>query len=137
MTNKNKNKRQKLSKRHATQQQSRRYPFSPHTRLYDLVSAKYHTTLAAWLELIAPYLRDGTAPNWKTARRLDFQCRDECIARCLAFFKIKFYKEGLKCKWSIFIRYITSCEHSNIRTEEQSLITLINSMIRGGMPPIN
>ena len=130
-------KRQSLSKARAARQQARRFPFTPKTTLYNLVAAKYHMTLAAWLQFISPYLECDKVPDWKRANRLVFRCSNNRIVWCLAILKIKIGKEGFKCKWSVFIRYITSKEHSNITIREDILISLINSIIRLGLPTVN
>ena len=129
--------RQSLSKAHAARQQKRRYPFTPKTRLFDLVSASSHTTLAAWLAFIAAYLQDGKeVPDWKTCRRLDYRkIRDDRLAWCIATLLVTIGKDGLKCKKSVFFRYLTTSEHSNIIKTEEQLKTLVNSYIRHGMPP--
>ena len=138
MTNKEKKTRQSLSKAHAARQQRRRYPFTSATRLYDLTTASSHTTLAEWLASIAPYLENGREPNWKTATRLDFRCKsDVLIARCIAQLLKKIGKEGLKCKKSVFLRYLTTKEHSNIKMSEDQLTHLVNNMLRLGLPPVN
>ena len=126
-----------MSKVRAARQQKRRYPFTPKTRLFDMVSAQYHMTLAAWLAFIAPYLKCGMVPNWKTAKRLDFKCRKERTAWCIALLLAKIGKEGLNCKKSVFFRYLTTSEHSNIEMSEQHLTTLVNNMLHLGIPPVN
>ena len=126
-----------MSKVRAARQQKRRYPFTPNTRLFDLVSAQYHMTLATWLKSIAPYLKDGVAPDWKTAKRLDFRCRKERTAWCIALLLDKIGKEGLKYKKSVFLRYLTTSEHSNIEISEQYLTTLVNNMLRFRLLPVN
>jgi len=136
MTNKEKENRQSLSKAHAARQQKRRYPFTPATRLFDLTTASSHTTLAEWLTFIVPYLEDGKT-NWKTATRLDFRCSKERIAWCIALLLAKIGKEGLKCKKSVFFRYLTTKEHSNIEMTEDQLTHLVNNMLRLGLPPVN
>lgn len=112
------------------------YPFTPKTRLYDLIKAEYHTTLAEWLELIGPYLKGGCVPNWKTCRCLDFVCRSEKIVWCIAILLVKLDGNGLKYKRSVFFRYLSTHEHSNIPYNEGQLKTLVNSYIRCGLPPI-
>ena len=94
-------------------------------------------TLAAWLAFIAPYLKCGMVPNWKTAKRLDFKCRKERTAWCITLLLAKIGKEGLNCKKSVFFRYLTTSEHSNIEMSEQYLTTLVNNMLRLGIPPVN
>ena len=129
--------RQSLSKVHAAKQQKRRYPFTPKTRFFDLTTASSHTTLAAWLAFIAAYLKDGKVPDWKTATRLDFHCSKERIAWCIALLLAKIGKEGLKCKKSVFFRYLTTKEHSNIEMTEDQLTHLVNNMLHLGLPPVN
>ena len=133
MTNKEKKNRQSLSKAHAARQQKRRYPFTPKTRLFDLTTASSHTTLAEWLAFIAPYLQDGKVPDWKTATRLDFRCSKERTAWCIAALLAKIGKEGLMCKKSVFFRYLTTPEHSNVMLSEDYLKTLVNTQLRYGI----
>lgn len=129
--------RQSMSKVRAARQQKRRYPFTEKTRLFDLVKASYHPTMAQWLNVIRPYLDDGELPDWKKATRLDFNCRKERIAWCIALLLIVIGDDGLKCKKSIFFRYMTSKEHSNIQINEGHLKTLVYNQIRYGLPPCN
>jgi hypothetical protein len=130
------NNRQSMSKVRAARQQKRRYPFTPKTRLFDLTTASSHTTLAEWLAFIAPYLQDGKVPDWKTATRLDFRCSKERIAWCIAVLLDKIGNDGLKCKKSVFFRYLTSSEHSNINIPEGNLKTLVNNHLRDGIRPL-
>ena len=136
MENKNKN-RQSMSKVQAARQQKRRYPFTEKTRLYDLVKASNHPALAQWLNDISPYLKGRALPNWKKATRLDFNCthRQDLISWCIALLLKEIGKNGLKCKKSVFFRYLTSSEHSNIPMSEDELKTLTNNQLRFGLPP--
>ena len=120
----------------AALREQRRYPFTKLTRFYDLVSGDYHTILADWFETIKPYLNCKEVPDWKTCRRLDFRKnRDDRLAWCIATLLVTIGKDGLKCKKSVFFRYLTTSEHSNIIKTEEQLKTLVNSYIRHGMPP--
>ncbi len=126
-----------MSKAWAARQLKRRYPFTNRTRLFDLIKAKYHPALATWLMLIRPFLAGGKVPDWKTASRLDFICRQERLVWCVAALLKEIGIEGLKCKKSVFFRYLTSKEHSNITLSEDRLKTLVNSQIRYGLLPCN
>lgn len=137
MTNKEKKTRQSLSKAHAARHQKRRYPFTPKTRFFDLTTASSHTTLAAWLAFIAAYLKDGKVPDWKTATRLDFHCSKERIVWCITLLLLKIGKEGLTCKKSVFFRYLTMPEHSNVALPEDQLKTLVNTQLRYGIMKCN
>ena len=112
------------------------YPFTENTPLYMLVKKEYRTTLAAWLKFIAPCLSDGE-PEMKTCKHLNFTCRNEKMIWCIAILLVKLNGEGLNCKKSVFFRYLTTNEHTNISFNEGQLKTLVNSYIRQGLLPMN
>lgn len=128
-----------MSKVRAARQQKRRYPFTKKTRLFDLVKASNHSTLARWLNDIRPYLAGGELPDWKKVTRLDFNCTRNMaiVARCIASFLLEIGNDGLKCKKSVFFRYLTSSEHSNIAIPEDHLKTLVNNQLMYGLLPCN
>jgi hypothetical protein len=127
-----------MSKVRAARQQKRRYPFTEKTRLFDLVKASYHPELAQWLDDIRPYLTDSEQPNWKKVTRLDFKYPRSkvLIAQCIARLLKEIGNDGLKCKKSVFFRYLTSSEHSNINIPEDYLKTLVNNHLRDGIRPL-
>ena len=119
----------KLSR--AARHQKRCYPFTPATRLYDLIKAEYHNKLAQWLEIIKDDLKGRGVPNWKTVRRLDFNCDTGTAAKLIARLMVMIEREkGLKCKMSVFFRYITSKEHSNIGVNDYYFNLLVNNIIK-------
>lgn len=101
-----------------------------------MIMAEYHTTLAAWLDLISPYLKSEGTPDWKTCRRLDFKCSTSEAARCIAWLLLKIGDDGLKYSKAVFLRYLTTKEHSSICVQEQSFISLVNNWLRYLQTPI-
>ena len=125
-----KKKRTSSCKSQASRHQKQCYPFTDRTRLFDVIKAVYHPELAEWLKKIAPYLKQPT-PDWKTVRRLDFNCDTNQAATCISWLLMAIgRKYGLNYKMSVFFRYITSIEHSNLRVDAYYFNLLVNNIIR-------
>lgn len=96
-----------------------------------MIKAEYHNKLAQWLEIIKDDLKGRDIPNWKTVRRLDFNCDTGTAAEHIALLLVMIDRgKGLKVKMSVFFRYIVSKEHSNISVNEYYFNLLVNSVIR-------
>ena len=110
--------------------------FTPQTRLYDKVRPEHHTDLRQLVEEIIPFLVNRESVEWKSLRRLeiDYQTKSQGkrskpssdVINCIARFLIRIGKsDGLKCSMAVFIRYLSSEEHSNFKMNEKSLNTMI------------
>ena len=104
--------------------------FTAKTRVYDLVKREYHDELKKLSQNIRPYIRNPDATDWKHLNY--FEC--ELISKAefvliIARFLLRIGKgNGLKCRMSVFIRYLASNEHSNFNLKYRSLNTLIYRM---------
>lgn len=103
--------------------------FTRKTRVYDLVRGEFHNELKRLTENIKPYVRDGDSIDWKHLRYFNFD--EQKISKpdfviIIARFLLAIGKgNGLKCRMSVFIRYLASNEHSNFGLKYGSLNTLI------------
>ena len=118
----------KTKKQRRTAKQSKQ-EFTKKTRVYDLVKAEFHNELKQLTEEIRPYVRDGDSISWKHLRYFDFD-EDEIRKPDFILFIVRFLlkigkRDGLKCRMSVFIRYLASNEHSNFCLKYRSLNTLI------------
>lgn len=108
--------------------------FTPKTRLFDLVSKKYHSDLSLLVEEISPWLIDREKIDWKNLRRLEVDYSKTTKDSFLLVITNFLYKvgrgKGLKCKMETLIRYLASTEHSNFGLKESSLKAKIYSMLR-------
>ena len=120
--------KKKTKKQRRTAKQSKQ-EFTKKTRVYDLVKAEYHNELNQLMEGIRPYIRDGDSIDWKHLRYFDFdkeKIRKPDFVLIIARFLLVIGKgDGLKCRMSVFIRYLASNEHSNFGLKYRSLNTLI------------
>lgn len=120
--------KKKTKKQRRTAKQSKQ-EFTKKTRVYDLVKAEYHNELNQLMEEIRPYIRDGDSIDWKHLRYFDFdkeKIRKPDFVLIIARFLLVIGKgDGLKCRMSVFIRYLASNEHSNFGLKYRSLNTLI------------
>ena len=107
--------------------------FTAKTRVYDLLKKEFHGELRVLIDNIRPYIRDGDAIDWKHLRYFDYDV--ETISKREFVFKIAEFLHaigkgnGLKCKMSIFIRFMASNEHSNFGLKYRSLNTQIYRML--------
>lgn len=121
-------KKKRKKKQCRTAKQSKK-EFTQKTRVYDLVKSEFHGELRVLIEKIRPYIRDGDTIDWKHLRYFDYE--DEKINKAdflliIANFLLAVGKgNGLKCKMSVFIRYLASNEHSNFGLKYRSINTLI------------
>lgn len=119
-------KRKKLQRRTAKQSKQE---FTKKTRVYDLVKAEFHSELMQLTEAIRPYVRNGDSIDWKHLRYFEFD-EDEIRKPEFILFIVRFLLKigkgnGLKCRMSVFIRFLASNEHSNFGLKYRSLNTLI------------
>ena len=126
MTKKNKKKQCRTTKQSKQE-------FTAKTRVYDLLKKEFHGELRVLIDNIRPYIRDGDSIDWKHLRYFDYDV--ETISKREFVFKIAEFLHaigkgnGLKCKMSVFIRFLTSNEHSNFGLKYKSLNTQIYRMI--------
>jgi hypothetical protein len=122
----------KIKKQRRTAKQSKQ-EFTPKTRVYDLLKKEFHEEFKSLIEKIRPYVRDGDTIDWKHLRYFDFN--DELIRKAEFIFMIAQFLhvigkgDGLKCKMSVFIRYLASNEHANFELKYRSLNTQISRML--------
>jgi hypothetical protein len=118
-------------KQRRTVKQSKK-EFTAKTRVYDLVKREYHDELKKLSQDIRPYVRNPDDIDWKHLKCFEFN--DKLISKAefvliIVRFLLAINKgEGMKCKMSVFIRYLTSNEHSNFNIKYRSLNTLIYRM---------
>lgn len=107
--------------------------FTKKTRVYDLVRSEFHGELRALTDNIRPYVRDGDIIDWKHLRFFDLldekRKKTELILLIAQFLLSIGRGKGLKCKMSVFIRYLASNEHSNFCLKYRSLNTHIYRML--------
>lgn len=120
---KNRTKKQRRTAKQSKQE------FTKKTRVYDLVKAEFHNELKQLTEKIRPYVRDGDSIDWKHLRYFVFdndKIRKPEFVLIIARFLLVIGKgDGLKCRMSVFIRYLASNEHSNFGLQYRPLNTLI------------
>ena len=124
--------KKKIKKKRRTAKQSQK-EFTQKTRVYDLLKAGSHNELKLLVDDISQYVRDGTIFDWKHLRYFDFD-EDKLPKIAFIFIVARFlYRinkgNGLKCKMSVFIRYLASNEHSNFGLKSSTLNTLIYRML--------
>lgn len=106
--------------------------FTAKTRVYDLVKREYHDELKKLSQDICPYIRNPDDIDWKHLKYFEFN--DKLISKAefvliIARFLLRIGKgNGLKCRMSVFIRFLASNEHSNFNIKYRSLNTLIYRM---------
>ena len=126
MTKKNKKKQCRTTKQSKQE-------FTAKTRVYDLLKKEFHGELRVLMDNVRPYIRDGDAIDWKHLRYFDYDV--ETISKREFVFKIAEFLHaigkgnGLKCKMSVFIRYLASNEHSKFGLKYRSLNTQIYRML--------
>ena len=125
--------KQKRKKRQLKTAKQSKQEFTAKTRVYDLVKSEFHDELKRLTEAIRLYIRDGDTIDWKHLRYFDYDV--ETISKREFVFKIAEFLHaigkgnGLKCKMSVFIRFLTSIEHSNFGLKYRSLNTQIYRML--------
>ena len=124
-------KQRKTRKERRTAKQSKQ-EFTAKTRVYDLVKREFHGELRNLIESIRPYIRDGDTIDWKHFKRFNAiegsRKKKELILEIAKFLIVIGKGSGLKCKMSVFVRYLASNEHSNFGLKDSSLNTLIYRM---------
>ena len=120
----------KTKKQRRTAKQSKQ-EFTARTRVFDLVKREYHNELKKLSQDIRPYIRNPDAIDWKHLNY--FECKLISKAEfvlIIARFLLRIGKgNGLKCKMSVFIRYLASNEHSDFNLKYRSLNTLIYRLL--------
>lgn len=121
--------RQKRTKQLRRKSQKKNNEFTTKTRVYDLIKKEFHNELKCLSGDINPYVKDASTIDWKHLRYFEYDedksRKEEFILR-IARFLLKIGKgNGLKCRMSVFIRYLASNEHSNFGLKYRSLNTLI------------
>ena len=120
--------KKKTKKQRRTAKQSKQ-EFTKKTRVFDLVKAEYHNELKFLVEHIRPYVRDCDSIDWKHLSYFDYdekKTRKPEFVLIICRFLISIGMDnGLKCRMSVFIRYLASNEHSNFGLKYRSLNTLI------------
>lgn len=123
--------RQNKKKKRRTAKQSKP-EFTAKTRVYDLVKMEFHEELKRFIDVISPYIRDGDNLDWKHFRCFNAignsRKKKELILDIAKFLFTIGKSDGLKCKMSVFLRYLASNEHSNFGLKYSSLNTLIYRM---------
>jgi len=125
------NMNKKIKKQRKTAKQSKK-EFTAKTRVYDLVKREYHSELKKLSQDIRPYIRNPDAIDWKHLTYFEFNewaIKKPMFVSIIACFLLRIGKgNGLKCRMSVFIRYLASNEHSNFNLKYRSLNTLIYRM---------
>ncbi|MBR3522273.1 MAG: hypothetical protein IKN75_07165 [Prevotella sp.] len=126
MTNKNTKKQRRTAKQSKPE-------FTAKSRLYDLVKSEFHEELKNLCDVIKPYVSSDYEIDWKHLRYFDVLCeprnKTELILLIAKFLLSIGKGSGLKCRMSVFIRYLASNEHSNFGLKSSSLNTLIYRQI--------
>jgi hypothetical protein len=126
---------QKKSKKQRRTAKQSKQEFTAKTRVYDLLKREFHGELKKLIVDIRPYIRDGDTIDWKHLRYFDFNFdkkqrrgKPECVLVIARFILAIGKGNGLKCKMSVFLRYLAANEHSNLGLKYRSLNTLIYRM---------
>lgn len=123
--------KKKRIKKCRTAKQSKK-EFTAKTRVYDLVKRECHDELKKLSQDIRPFVRNVENIDWKHLMYFEFD--EDLISKTefvliIVRFLLRIEKgNGLKCKMSVFIRYLASNEHSNLNIKYRSLNTLIYRM---------
>ena len=97
-----------------------------------MVKREYHDELKKLSQDIRPFVKNEEDPDWKHLKYFKFN--EESISKTdfvliIARFLLRIGKgNGLKCRMSVFIRFLASNEHSNFNIKYRSLNTLIYRM---------
>ena len=107
---------------------------TPQTRLMDLVNKKYHSELKVMIDELRRITTLEDEVTWWQVKKLIF-IRPKSMRNYepIAKFIMQTTRDGnkgLKCSANTFIWYITSVDHSNLNAKQESVKTLIYSMIR-------
>ena len=123
--------RQKAKKQRRTAKRSKK-EFTEKTRVYDLVKCEFHEELKQLSEDIYPYVSDDYEIDWKHLKYFgvieEQHAKVELVLEIAKFLLLIGKGCGLKCKMSVFVRYLASNEHSNFGLKYRSLNTLIYRM---------
>ena len=97
-----------------------------------MVKREYHDELKKLSQDIRPFVKNEEDLDWKHLKYFEFN--DKLISKAefvliIARFLLRIGKgNGLKCRMSVFIRFLASNEHSNFNIKYRSLNTLIYRM---------
>ena len=121
------NKKRKKKQRRTTKQS--KPEFTAKTRVYDLVKSEFHFKLKYLTDKIKPFISNDYDIDWKHLKYfavIKEPQKKTMLIQAIAHFLLSIEKgKGLKCKMSVFIRYLASNEHSNFCLKPSSLNTLI------------
>ena len=125
--------KQKRKKKQCRTTKQSKKEFTAKTRVYDLLKKEFHSELRTLTDNIRPYIRDGDTIDWKHLKNFDYD-ENEISKAEFIFIIVQFLYaigkgNGLKCKMSVFIRFLTSNEHSNFALKYRSLNTQIYRML--------
>ena len=119
-------------KQRRTVKQSKK-EFTAKTRVYDLVKREYHDELKELSQKIRPFVRNVEDIDWKHLKYFEFDedliSKTEFVLIIVRFLLRIERGSGMKCKMSVFIRYLASNEHSDFNLKYRSLNTLIYRML--------
>ena len=125
-------KQKRIKQQRRTAKQSKQ-EFTAKTRVYDLLKKEFHGELRVLMDNVRPYIRDGDAIDWKHLRYFDYDVENiskrEFVFKIAEFLHAIGKGNGLKCKMSVFIRFLASDEHSNFGLKYRSLNTQIYRML--------
>ena len=119
-------------KRNCRKRKQAKPKFTSRTRWFDLVKREFHDELKKLSQDIRPFVRNVENIDWKHLMYFEFD--EDLISKTefvliIVRFLLRIEKgNGLKCKMSVFIRYLASNEHSNFNIKYRSLNTLIYRM---------
>ena len=117
------------------QRDKKRYPFTESTKIIELVRKKHYGDVVKLTERLKPFLMDGGKGAFLlTGLFFDLEKvngqRQFIIDELALFLKKVKDSKGLKCRQSVFIRYLSSSDHCNLEISEKSLKAQILEAIR-------
>ena len=124
-------KKERKKKQRRTAKQSKQ-EFTVTTRVYDLVKSEFHDEVKLLTKAIKPYVKNVATIDWKHLKYFEYDdekiCKTDFILLIAEFLLAISKGDGLKCKMSVFLRYLSQNEHSNFGLKYKSLNTLIYRM---------
>lgn len=124
-------KQERKKKQRRTVKQSKQ-EFTAKTRVYDLVKSEFHDEVKLLTKAIKPYVKNVATIDWKHLKYFEYDeekiCKTDFILLIAEFLLAISKGDGLKCKMSVFLRYLSQNEHSNFGLKYKSLNTLIYRM---------
>ena len=124
-------KKKSTKKQRSSKREKQRYPFRKETRMIELLHSNSYGDLKSLIQELRPYLLDKDT-HFLAVNQLYFDLREivgirEYIYAIIrSFFKGVKKKDGLRCKPSIFYRYLADPEHCNLGIIENSIKTILN-----------